>query len=146
MHCLKTKHPGKCHSYLKLAEEYSKHSAHMQLVTHNNWSCFYKKTGRPAFALAHIKKAIRLADKLSLDHHISADSYLNMGVILAEFGEHRKALLYADRAIRCLEMGLQEMGGKTEAKIRDRRNVLAIAKFNKATELEHLSRWEDCLH
>jgi hypothetical protein len=69
----------------------------MLLVTHNNWSCFYKKTANSNMALAHINKAIKIAQLIEKKSHeqlkgakvkLLADCYLNLCAILSSFGEH----------------------------------------------------------
>lgn len=108
----------KCERYLKRADRYSRHSMHMLLATHNNWSCYYKKAGNSNMALAHINKAIKLAKQIEQsakeqNKHtrvkLLGDCYLNLCVVLSTFGEHSEALRYVDMAISRFEGDLEEI-------------------------------------
>jgi tetratricopeptide (TPR) repeat protein len=144
MNSLKEGDYDKTERYLKRADKYSRHSPHMLLVTHNNWSCYFKKIKNNTQALLHIQKAIKLAKHIeqcspeqSTKHiKLLADCYLNLCVILSTFGEHDQALIHAEKAIYYIEEQMDQFKYTHQDeinKIMDRQNVLAIAKFNRAT-------------
>lgn len=108
MSALKEADYDKCDKYLKRADRYNRYSPSMLLVTHNNWSCYYKKTMNANMALAHINKAIKIAKHIedaSVDKQkgtkvkLLADCYLNLCAILSSLGDHAEALTYIGLAI-----------------------------------------------
>ncbi len=64
----------------------------MELVTHNNWSCLFKKLGNSNLALIHIQKAIALAKLIektdNKNTQLLADCYLNLCAVLSSLGDH----------------------------------------------------------
>lgn len=105
-------------------------------------------------ALDYINRAIKVARNIeqnTIDNHnieLYADCYLNLCAILSNVGEHEAALHNAQKAIQYLEQGMHEFV-KTHQdepqKITDRRNVMAIAKYNRAAELEYLKKFDEAL-
>lgn len=98
-------------------------------------------------ALLAIEKAMALARHIEQTEHMAgtdkikyiADSYLNLCAVLSQMGEHKMALENARIAVGWLE---REGKGKGKGG-RDRENVMAIARYNLAVELEHLKRFEE---
>lgn len=116
MNSLKSSEFEKCEKYLKRADRYNRHSPRMLLVTHNNWSCYYKKVNNLKMALAHINKAIKIAQQIeesskklkkSVKVKLLADCFLNLCAILSSLGDHTEALHYVELAIERFEDDLR---------------------------------------
>jgi len=139
--------------FLRRALRYSRHSPYLMLVSYNNWSCLYKKTLNNSMALLTIGKAVALANYISEKEEclpvekikLLADSHINLCVVLSQMGEHQQALENANTALEWIEKYNGRVNGErlTVKSLNDRNNVMVIAKYNAAVELEHLKRTDE---
>lgn len=129
----------------------------LRAITYNNFGCFYKHRRKPQAALHYLEKAKELESQLPTAEN-PASTLLNMCATLSGLKRHEQALDYAEQAIQYIatEHNVETLQlenhycGRFVAdskRITDltsaTASLLAMAYYNKAVELEHLSRYQD---
>lgn len=112
---------------LKKAEILSQYNLSLQSLTYNNYSCYYRKTGKLRIALKYALKSIALEDQQkqlqqnnthtstqshpssTSPYHIDnkiADTHLNVCTILSELKRYHEAMIHAKIALKLLLLEL----------------------------------------
>ncbi|KAE8881409.1 hypothetical protein PF005_g11046 [Phytophthora fragariae] len=133
-----TRHTG----YLRSIPE-AQHSSHrraFRLITLNNLACHAKHTDKPIAAVAFLERALKLQIKSqgtesSIPDHEIALSRLNLCAVLSQLHRHVAAAAHAKAAITLLSAA----GDATTSPSVEISQLLLVAHYNLAVELEHLS-------
>lgn len=132
---------------LRRAEALTQRDPAGRAVTYNNWACYMRQTGKLHSALANLRKALALEQRLSKAFS-PADTHINLCSVLSQLHKHEEALEHARLA---LDMVSTEVFGGAAAKVAagpggvmaavalsppDRIAVLCIAYHNLGVESE----------
>ena len=140
---------------LKRATENCQYSTELAILTHNNFACYYRATGKYRSALGHLEKALSKEKNLRNYKNI-ADIFLNICVVLSNLKKHKDALDAALNAIFLIQEELLEYSmpplfkqerkreiGDVREIVLERIKILIVAYHNMGAELEHLNLKED---
>ena len=132
---------------LRRAEALTQRDPAGRAVTYNNWACYMRQVGKLHAALANLRKALALEQRLARVAS-PADTHINLSTVLSQLHKHDEALEHARLA---LDMCSAEVFGGAAAKVAegpggvmaamalsppDRIAVLCIAYHNFGVENE----------
>jgi hypothetical protein len=109
---------------LKKAEALTERDAAGRAVTHNNWACLMRQTGKLHVALAHMQRALAL-ERGSAKVNNPADTHLNLCAVLSQLQRHDDALAHAQAALDLLQAEI--FGALPEAAARAPGGIMAAA-------------------
>uniref|UniRef100_K3WFF7 MalT-like TPR region domain-containing protein n=1 Tax=Globisporangium ultimum (strain ATCC 200006 / CBS 805.95 / DAOM BR144) TaxID=431595 RepID=K3WFF7_GLOUD len=132
-----------------------------RLVSLNNLACYHKEAGKPLAALRFLEKALHIqrqqteanatlyGDEVNADggaivteqdaEYAIALTHLNLCAVLAQLDRHAAAAQHARSAIALLDVQNDGKQDRVDQVSRAHFNLVLIAHFNLAVELEHLS-------
>ncbi|EGZ04786.1 hypothetical protein PHYSODRAFT_535642 [Phytophthora sojae] len=133
-----TRHTG----YLRSIPEaqHTNHRRAFRLITLNNLACHAKHTGKPIAAVSFLERALKLQIKSqgndsSIPDHEIALNRLNLCAVLSQLHRHVAAAAHAKAAVALLST----TEGDSENLSAEVSQLLLVAHYNFAVELEHLS-------
>ena len=98
---------SKCADLLKKAEILTEHDGAGRAVTHNNWACLMRQQGKLNVALAHLRRALSLEERLPITtpgiKASLADTHINLCAVLSQLHRHTEAVVHARAALDILQ-------------------------------------------
>ncbi|KAG6617492.1 Serine carboxypeptidase [Phytophthora cinnamomi] len=139
---LRAEHHTRHSGYLRSIPEahHTNHRHAFRLITLNNLACHAKHTGKPIAAVGFLERALKLQVKYqgtepSIPDHEIALNRLNLCAVLSQLNRHVAAAAHAKAAVALLSTA-EEASDKLNA---EGSQLLLVAHYNLAVELEHLS-------
>ena len=142
---------------LRRAEALTQRDPAGRAVTYNNWACYMRQVGKLHSALASLRKALALEERLTTAVSNPADTHINLSSVLSQLHKHEEAMEHARLA---LEIVNREVFGGAAAKVAegpggvmaalalsppDRIAVLCIAYHNFGVECEFCKKFTPAL-
>ncbi|KAG1686010.1 hypothetical protein DVH05_007311 [Phytophthora capsici] len=142
-----------CGDLLLRAEQHTRHTGYLRslpeaqhvnrrrvfrLITLNNLSCHAKYTGRPLVAVNFLERALKLQLKNESSSSTTeiALTRLNLCAVLSQLQRHMAAAAHAKAAVACFaSIQTDNLTGEVA-------QLLLVARYNFAVELEHLNDQE----